>query len=99
MNKTRTIVLIAAVLCIVGLCLTILDFLALNDIHNEYISTRILQYLNITISGELPTWTATKGEWDIVRISLLIRLAAFIFCVVVLFKLGKRLKTSPEERS
>lgn len=87
-KNNKKIINIIVVLCVIGFLLTIFDFLALHDIHNEYISTRVLKRLNITLSGDLPEWTSTKGEWDVVRISYLFRFIFFVFCVAVLYKLN-----------
>ena len=83
--KSRIIVIILMVLCVIGFLFTIADFLALHDIRHEYVSTRILDHLNITLSDDLPEWTATQGEWEIVRISYLFRTIFFIFCVYVMY--------------
>ena len=93
MRKPQTIVTVALVLCLIGFLLTIFFFFFLHDIFNEYVSIGILNHLNITLSGELPEWTSTKGEWGIIRISYLFRFCFFIFCAFVLFKLVNRLKT------
>ncbi len=94
MNKARKMVILLAALCVFGFILTIFDFLALHDIQNEYVSTGILKRLNITLSGELPEWTSTKGEWDIVRISYLFRFVFFILCAGVMLKLLNRWQTT-----
>lgn len=90
-NKKK-ILYIAITLCVIGFLLTIFDFLALHDIHNEYVSTGILKRLNISLSGDLPEWTSTKGEWGVVRVSYLFRFVLFVFCVIVLYKLAAGLK-------
>ena len=97
MNRTRTTTVVAVVLCAFGFLLTVFDFLALHDIRNEYVSTRILNHLDITLSEELPEWTATRGEWDIVRISHLFRFAFYIFCMVVFIHWGNELRTTHQE--
>ena len=86
-NK-RKILIITITLCVIGFLLTIADFLALHDIHNEYVSTRVLGYLDISLSGDLPEWTATKGEWSILRISYFFRFVFFVFSFIVLYKLA-----------
>ena len=53
--------MIIIALCVIGFLLTLCDFLALHDIKNEYVSMRIFERLNITLSEELSKWTATKG--------------------------------------
>lgn len=93
MNNAQKIVIFLVALCVFGFLLAIFDFLALHDIQNEYVSTRILRRLNIKLSDELPEWTSTKGEWDIVRISHLFRFVFFIFCAAAMLKLLNRWQT------
>lgn len=97
MRKNKKIVAIIAALCVIGFLLTLCDFLALHDIKNEYVSTRVLDRLNITLSEDVPDWTATKGEWGVVRISYFFRLFFFILCAVLLYELNKRRGTKLQE--
>jgi hypothetical protein len=90
--KSKNIAIILIVLCVIGFLLTIADFLALHDIRNEYVSTHILETLDITLSDDLPEWTSTQGEWQVVRISYLFRSVFFIFCMYALYWLGLREK-------
>lgn len=83
--RSKTIAVILMVLCVIGFLFTIADFLALHDIRNEYVSTGILNHLNITLSDDLPEWTATQGEWEIVRVSYLFRAIFFIFGVYAMY--------------
>lgn len=92
--KSKTIVIILVVLCVIGFLFTIADFLALHDIRHEYVSTGILNHLGITLSGELPEWTATQGEWEVVRISYLFRAIFFIFAVYAIYWLLFKGKTT-----
>ena len=82
--------MIVIVLCVAGFLLTIADFLALHDIHRDYIGTEVIKLLDITIGEDLPGWVATKDEWGIVRVSYLFRFAFFIFCAVALIKLANK---------
>ena len=97
MKKTQKIVTITIALCVFGFLLTIFEFLALHDIKSEYVSTRILERLNITLSEDLPEWTSTQGEWRVVRISYLFRFVFFIFCAIVLYELVNRLQTKHQD--
>lgn len=97
MNKTQKIITFTIALCVFGFLLTIFEFLVLHDIHNEYVSSLILKRLNITLSGELPEWTSTKGEWGVVRISFLFRFAFFIFCVVLMYKIVSKMRSKHQE--
>lgn len=78
------------------LVLTLGDFLALTDIHNEYVSAAILERLNVDLSSELPDWTGTAGEWAMVQFSYLARSAFLVLnfitlalCVYYLRKLDR----------
>jgi hypothetical protein len=83
--RSKTIAIVLIVLCVIGFILTIADFLALHDIRNEYVSTQILEKLDITLSDDLPEWISTPGEWQVVRVSYLFRSIFFIFCIYVLY--------------
>ena len=69
---------------VVVLALTLGDFMALHDIQREYVSTEVLDSLGISISDELPDWTATAGEWAMVQFSFLARSAFLILNAITL---------------
>lgn len=70
--------------------LTIGDFLALHDIQNDYVSTKMLGLHQITTSAPVPAWTAAQGEWQIITISFLAR-SIFLFAnLIMLWLLSKR---------
>jgi hypothetical protein len=96
-DNNKKILYFTLTLCVIGFLLTIFEFLALHDIHNEYVSTHILRHLNISLSGELPDWTSTKGEWGVVRVSYLFRFVFFVFCAIVLSKLATRLRNKARD--
>jgi hypothetical protein len=87
MKNSKKIIPIIIALCIVGLLLALFEFLALHDIHNEYVSARNLERLEIGLSKDLPDWTSTKGEWMVVRIGYLFRFFFFILSAVLLYGL------------
>jgi len=74
----------------VGFLLTIADFLALHDIHRDYIGTEVVKLLDTSVGEGLPEWTATKSEWDIVRVSYVFRFVFFILCAARLMKMANR---------
>ena len=94
MKKLKNITLITILLCLVVFILTILDFAALHDIKHDYVSRHILNYFKIDLSGDLPDWTSTKGEWHIVSLSLYLRFIFFILNTAVLIYYLKRLTTN-----
>jgi hypothetical protein len=66
------------------LALTLGDFLALHDIRNEYVSEEILNTLSVSLSDELPDWTATAGEWTLVQFSYIARTAFLVLNIITL---------------
>jgi hypothetical protein len=96
-GKNKKILYIILTLCVIGFLLTIFEFLALHDIHNEYVSTGTLKRLNISLSGDLPDWIFTKGEWGVLRVSYLFRFVFFVFCIIVLYKVATGLKNKVRE--
>ena len=85
--------IITFMLCVLVFLLTVLDFAALHDIRRDYVSRFILDHLDMRLSGELPSWTGTPGEWRIVTASLSVRLIFLIPNMVVLaYVIRKSLK-------
>jgi hypothetical protein len=84
MKNLKTITLITLLFCVIVFILTILDFAVLHDIRQDYISHYILNYLKITISKDLPDWTSTEGEWQLVSLSLYLRFLFFFLNISVL---------------
>ena len=86
----------AAILTKILLVLTILlficlyfDFLALHDINRDYVSKLVIAGSSPGISGTLPDWTNTAGEWSIVKISYIIKLGIAGFTLYFLLALRK----------
>ncbi|OQX61372.1 MAG: hypothetical protein B5M51_08085 [Anaerolinea sp. 4484_236] len=73
MKKLRLMTIITLSLGVLILMLTIGDFLALHDINKDYVSMQALHSLDISLSEMPPAWTETKGEWDMVSLSLFAR--------------------------
>lgn len=67
----------AATLALITLVifLTLVDFLALHDIQQDYVSREVFSWLDVELSSPLPAWTNTDREWTVVTISLVTRLA------------------------
>jgi hypothetical protein len=74
--------------------LTILDFTALHDIKQDYVSRYILNYLKINLSNDLPDWTSTEGEWHVVSLSLYLRFLFLILNTTVLVYYFKKLASN-----
>ena len=84
MTTLRTITLIAIIFGLLVMVLTILDFAALHDIRQDYVSPHVLEHLEIDIAGDLPHWTATQGEWQAVSLSFLLRSIFLVLNIMVL---------------
>lgn len=73
MNRKKLI--FGLLICIIlgQFVLLVLDFAALHDINREYISSSILESLNVTLSKKVPDWTGNSGEWQYLNFSLVLR--------------------------
>ncbi len=80
------------VISLLLLSLIFVDYLALHDIHQDYVSTTVLEYLQINISDELPDWTSAELEWGWVRISLLLKTILVVVIIISLAKVAKKLR-------
>ena len=86
-------------LCVVGFLLTISDFMALTDIYHDFIGTRVVEQIKLTVGQDLPEWTSTPGEWSILRISFVFRLVFFGFCAYVMTRLSNRSERQSQSES
>ncbi|MBN1998656.1 hypothetical protein JW935_13940 [candidate division KSB1 bacterium] len=84
MKKLHLLLKIAMVLSVVFLLATVFDLLALHDVYKDYVSKTVLQYLEIDLSEELPSWTDTPGEWRDIQIIWVFRLLFAFFIIFVL---------------
>lgn len=90
MLSKRNITLFSLIVVGSLLILTAGDWLALHDIQQDYVSTQVLSALELDLAGALPYWTATSGEWTLVSISLIVRLALLgVNAVLLLVLLNK----------
>ncbi len=88
MKKKRNLIGWAFLFSILILGMLILDFLALHDVKQDYVSPNVLRDFNVNLSDLLPEWTATKGEWWTVQISFIVKL---ILTILIILGLGKAL--------
>ena len=91
MNNFKTITVITLSFCVAVFILTIFDFAALHDIKQEYVSKNILNYLDISLSEDLPQWTSTTGEWQLVTFSFYMRFLFFILNIAVLVHYSRKI--------
>lgn len=98
MKKTQILAAFALVATLFVLALMLGDFLALTDIHHEYVSLEVIDSLGVRLSDELPDWTATAGEWAMVQFSYVVRFAFLALNVVALSVLVAVLRKQDPER-
>ncbi|MBT3241930.1 MAG: hypothetical protein HN352_02195 [Bacteroidetes bacterium] len=92
MKKKNSIIGWAMVFAVLAFLLLILDFLALHDIKQDYVSPNVLSDFNINLSTLLPEWTATKAEWIAVQISLFVKASLLVVIIIGLVKAVKSMK-------
>ena len=76
--------------CHPGVCvLIVLDYLVLHDIYKDYVSKAVLSSLNIALTKELPAWTNTELECNIVTINYLLKILAAIINIILIVAVMK----------
>ncbi len=92
MIRTSILIKICLALCAVTFLLTIGDFLAIHDIRHDYISKEVIENHTDISQVNLPAWSETTGEWQMVEISGLVRAVYFGFSAITLLICLKGLK-------
>jgi hypothetical protein len=90
LKNLRRITFITIAFGLLVFLLTILDFAALHDIRQDYVSRYILNYLKIQLPDDLPSWTSTAGEWHLVAWSLYLRFLFLILNLIVLISFYRK---------
>ena len=98
MKRLETLLGWSLVLCIILLFLTLGDFLSLHDIRQDYVSTDILEDLQVKLSKELPEWTSTKAEWFVANVSFFLKSVLAILAIFTLSKSIRKLKSASKEQ-
>ena len=90
-RKTNRWPIILMLIIIVGLFISlVVDFAALHDIHNEYLSRKILETLEVTLPKKLPAWTENKGEWDYLTLSLIAKGIGFSVLLAIALRFYRK---------
>jgi hypothetical protein len=92
MNRLRLLTTVTLIAGLLVLLITLLDLLAMTDINRDYVSQSILEGQNITLSRELPDWTSTRGEWQVVVFSIYFRVGFLILNSITLYLCMRRFK-------
>ena len=98
MKKPELIAIFALLFCGLVFIFTIFDFAALHDIKKDYVSQYVLSHIEISLSDELPSWTKTEGEWQIVSFSLYLRLFFLLSNIGLLIYYYRRVTLEFPER-
>jgi hypothetical protein len=92
MSKDQKLITITLVICFFVFLMILFDMAAYHDIAKDYVSTSVLKSLDLSLAGDLPDWTSTKGEWDLVNVSWLSRILFFVLNIIVLSRCLTSLK-------
>lgn len=68
----------------------VLDFLALTDIFHDYVSKTAIARFTATKPDVFPEWTNTPGEWRIVNLGYVLKLAGIMATIILLVVLRKK---------
>lgn len=93
MKTTSALTKILLGLIMVLLMCLFLDFLALHDIRNDYVSAPVINRFMPATTSVLPEWTKTSGEWSLIRFSFVIKLlvAGLTIPLVLILQKSSRL--------
>lgn len=80
------------VITIFCLIMVAVDFLALHDIKNDYVSPGVLSSYELKLP-EAADWTRASLEWTSVRVSWFLKLILLIVNIVVIFKLERNIRS------
>ncbi|MBW8334666.1 MAG: hypothetical protein K0M40_21805 [Prolixibacteraceae bacterium] len=92
MKTTSALTKILLGLIFVLLMCLFLDFLALHDIRNDYVSNLVITRFSPKTLSVLPVWSGTMGEWTIVEVSFLIKLIVVGLTIIISWVLHRRIR-------
>lgn len=86
-KKKETLISLSIVLSIISFLVTILNILALHDIHNDYVSQKVLESSGVSTAQKLPAWSQCPLEWTALTVGSLILIVSLIFLIITLIKI------------
>ena len=86
-KKNETLISLAIVLSIISFLVTSLNIMALNDIHNDYVSQEVLESAGVSTAQKLPAWSQCLMEWTALTVGSLILVVSLIFLIITLIKM------------
>ena len=94
MTRLRLLALCTLVLGVVVLGLTVVDWMALQDVYRDYVSQEVFAALGLPVPQGLPDWTATPAEWTLVRVRWFSTFGFLLLNTATLALCANRLKPS-----
>ena len=82
------ILFLITLFCLIMLAI---DFIAMHDVKNDYVSPKILGEYNLQLPEDTE-WTAAVLEWTSLRISWVLKLALLVANIMVIFRLERNIK-------
>ncbi len=92
MKNPLLLIKISLVLCLVALVMTMGDYLALHDIWHDYVSKQVIENYGGNSVLDLPGWSETKLEWQMVNVSGVFRIVYLVFSFLTLIICLKTLR-------
>jgi hypothetical protein len=92
MNKIRLLCIVTWIAGLLVLMITLMSILALTDISRDYVSQSVFEVLDVTLPSALPDWTDTRGEWQVVELTVYSSVAFLILNAITLWLAIRRLK-------
>ncbi len=84
MKNPQLLIKISLAIGFFAFLMTVGDYLALHDIWHDYVSKQVIETYSSSSTLNLPEWSETKLEWQMVNISGLIRIIYLIFSLTTL---------------
>ncbi len=92
MKNLQILIKVSLAIGTFALLLSVGNYLALHDIWHDYVSMRVIETYGGSTALNLPDWSETRLEWQMVTISELVRILYFIFSLATFVICLKALK-------
>ncbi|MFN8255931.1 MAG: hypothetical protein U0W24_09605 [Bacteroidales bacterium] len=96
-KQIKTGLAVLTIVFVLVMLLVVLDFLALHDIKQDYVSRNVVNTASKGLNL-LPPWSETTGEWRAVYNSLYTKFLTSFFCIFFIIYLKRKVnKIAPKE--
>ncbi len=92
MKNLQILIKVSLAIGALALLLSVGNYLALHDIWHDYVSQQVIETYGDSAILNLPDWSETRLEWQMVTISELVRIIYFIFSLATFVLCLKTLK-------